>query len=224
MKQSRVGRPRGENVENANRRRKQLIDAAIESIVENGLSATTLATVAKASGLSPGTAVFYFKSKDTLLYEAFRSRLDEYRKTWTDSLSSAGPDPVERIATLMFASMDSKLLTQHDMAFWNSFWPEASRNANLNAVFEQFDAERQAVLRSLCDDAEEFMAGTIWTPKTVAQTLETFIEGVWIRLYYSSEHMSAREARIAAGTLLSTMFPSRADEIMKKANEPVNDN
>lgn len=222
MKNARVGRPRGENVENANRRRKQLIDAAIESIVENGLSATTLATVAKASGLSQGTAVFYFKTKEALLYEAFRSRLDEYRKTWTDMLSAAGPDPVDRIVTLMFGSLDAKLLTKQDLAFWNSIWPEASRNASLNATYEQFDAERQAALRTLCEDAGNILTGTVWTPKTVAQTLETFIEGVWVRLYYSSAHISADEARIATGTLLTTMFPSRADAIMKKANESVN--
>ena len=39
-----VGRPRGEQVENAARRRRQLIEAAIDSIVEVGFSATTLAT------------------------------------------------------------------------------------------------------------------------------------------------------------------------------------
>jgi len=224
MKTSRVGRPKGENVDNANRRRKQLIDAAIQSIVEHGLSATTLATVAKASGLSQGTAVFYFKNKQTLLYEAFRSRLDDYRKTWTDTLSEVGPDPVDRIATLVFASMDSKLLTQQDMAFWNSFWPAASRQANLNEIYEQFDDERQAVLLSLCEDAKKYMEKTAWTPRTVAQTLETIVEGVWIRLYYSSSHMSAKDARIVAGTLLSTMFPSRAGDIMKMAKNPVNDN
>ncbi|MEQ9490429.1 MAG: TetR family transcriptional regulator C-terminal domain-containing protein [Alphaproteobacteria bacterium] len=224
MKTSRVGRPKGENVGNANRRRKQLIDAAIQSIVEHGLSATTLATVAKASGLSQGTAVFYFKNKQSLLYEAFRSRLDEYRKTWTDTLSDVGPDPVDQITALVFASMDPKLLTQHDIAFWNSFWPAASRHADLNEIYEQFDDERQAVLLSLCDDAREYMAKTIWTPKTVAQTLETVVEGVWIRLYYSPSHMTAEDARLAAGTLLSTIFPTRAADIMKLAKQPVNDN
>ena len=105
MIKSRVGRPKGEHTENANRRRKQLMDATIESIVEHGLSATTLATVAKASGLSQGTAVFYFKSKDALLVEAFRYRLEEYKSIWSDALSAAGSDPVDRIMALVFASL-----------------------------------------------------------------------------------------------------------------------
>ena len=90
----RLGRPKGKNVENAHRRRKQLIDAVVSSIVENGLSATTFSTVARASGLSEGTAVFYFQNKETLLAAAFRDRMEKYRTAWRDALSAAGPDPV----------------------------------------------------------------------------------------------------------------------------------
>ena len=85
MKNARVGRPKGRNEENTNRRRKQLIDAAVESIVEYGLSTTTFDTIAKAAGLSKGTAVFYFKTKDSLLYETFRYRMEEYRSNWRGS-------------------------------------------------------------------------------------------------------------------------------------------
>jgi AcrR family transcriptional regulator len=66
------GRPRGEQVENTARRRRQFIEAAIDSIVERGMSSTTLATVAAGAGLSQGAAVFYFKSKDNLLLETLK--------------------------------------------------------------------------------------------------------------------------------------------------------
>jgi len=220
----RVGRPRGENTENANRRRKQLIDAAVESIVEHGLSATTLATVAKASGLSQGTAVFYFKSKESLLSEAFRYRLEEYRETWIEALSSAGSDPVDRIVALVFAVLDPRLLTTHNLALWNFFWTEASKNASLNDLSEQYDTERQEILLSLCADAHEYLSGAIWTPKTVAHILEMVIEGIWTRLYYSPDYISDEEARMAAGTLLSAIFPSRSEDIMRRATETGNDN
>ncbi len=221
---SRVGRPKGENVENAKRRRKQLIDAAVDSIVEHGLSATTLATVAKASGLSQGTAVFYFKSKESLLYETFRYRLDEYRTAWMDALSAAGDDPVDRLVALVLASMDPRLLTHQNLAFWNSFWPDAARNQNLNDISERYDAERQSVQLSLCEEAEAYIASNVWTPRLAAQALETLTDGVWSRLHYSPDYMSVEDARRVAATLLSTIFPSRADEIRKKADEPVKDN
>lgn len=218
---SRVGRPKGENVENANRRRKQLIDAAVASIVEHGLSATTLATVARASGLSQGTAVFYFKSKDTLLYETFRFRLDEYRSGWMNAVSAAGEDPVDRLVALVLASLDPHLLNQQNLTFWNSFWPEASRNKNLNDISERYDAERQTVQMALCEETKAYFANDIWTPRLVANTLETMTDGVWSRLHYSPDYMTVKDARNVAAALLSTIFPAHAVEIIKKANHPV---
>ena len=105
MNSVRVGRPKGEDLENARLRRKQLIDATVESIVDHGLSATTLATVARASGLSQGTAVFYFKTKDALLSEAFRYREEEYRTAWKQAVALANDDPVDRIVAMVFASL-----------------------------------------------------------------------------------------------------------------------
>ena len=219
MTKSRVGRPRGENTDNANRRRKQLMDAAVKSIVEHGLSATTLATVSKASGLSQGTTVFYFKNKESLLSETFRHRLEEYRDLWMDALSSAGPEPVDRIMAMVFAAMTPQMLKRENLLFWNSFLNESSMNASLAEMSERFDAERQDVQLSLCKEAKELISGTIWTPKTVAHTLETMTDGIWSRLYYSPDYITVKDARIAMGTVLSSIFPSRTEEIMKRASD-----
>src|SRR3546814_18974745 len=47
-----AARPRRERTENAAKRRRQLIEATIDSLVEHGLSATTLVTVYDGAGLS----------------------------------------------------------------------------------------------------------------------------------------------------------------------------
>lgn len=219
MKQSRVGRPKGENVENANRRRKQLMDAAIQSIVEHGLSATTFATVAEASGLSQGTAVFYFKSKDALLAETFRFRLEEYQAFWQDALASAGSDPVERLVTLTFSTIDSRIMTPLGLKFWNAFWNAASPNASLLALSDQFEAERLQIQVALCEESKDQMDGTFWTPKSVAHALESMSEGIWVRAYYSPDYMSVQDARLAMGTVLCSIFPTYSDSIMKRARE-----
>ena len=118
---ARVGRPRGESVENAERRRKQVIDAAVKSIADHGLSDTTLSTIANAAGLSQGTIVFYFKSKEALLTEAFRSRMEEYRVLWTDAVASAGPDSIAKIIVLTCAAIDPRMMTPQNLVLWNSF-------------------------------------------------------------------------------------------------------
>jgi AcrR family transcriptional regulator len=214
---ARVGRPRGESVENAGRRRKQVIDAAINSIAEHGLSDTTLSTIATLAGLSQGTIVFYFKSKEALLTEAFRSRMEQYSNFWAKAVSSAGPNSIDRIVALTFAAIDPKVMTPQNLVLWNSFWNKTSSSPALVELSKQHDAKRLRVQLSLLEDALQSTPDTSWTPRTAAHALETMTEGIWIRVHYSPEYITIKEARKALGTVLSLIFPSRAAEIMRRA-------
>ena len=81
-----AGKPRKERKENADRRRRQLLDATRRSIVAHGLARTTLATVAVEAGLSQGVAVFYFASKTGLLTETMRDMYRSYEENWQAAL------------------------------------------------------------------------------------------------------------------------------------------
>src|SRR5215218_8243539 len=52
------------------KRRTQMLEAAMEVIAERGLCETRIADVADRAGLSPALVVYYFGSKETLLTEA----------------------------------------------------------------------------------------------------------------------------------------------------------
>ncbi len=54
----------------AQKRRTQMLEAAIEVIAERGLCDTRIADVADMADLSPALVVYYFGSKETLLTEA----------------------------------------------------------------------------------------------------------------------------------------------------------
>ena len=77
-------------------RQLQLIQATIRSVASNGLSDTTMATVANEAGLSQGIINLHFKSKDRLLVETLRYIADEYREVWEKAVAGAGPSPVEQ--------------------------------------------------------------------------------------------------------------------------------
>lgn len=216
---TRVGRPRGESVENAARRRKQVIDAAVKSIADYGLSDTTLSTIANAAGLSQGTIIFYFKSKEALLTEAFRSQMEQYRAFWTEAVSSAGPDTIDKIIALTFAAIDPKVMTPQNLVLWNSFWNKTSSSPGLIELSRQYEAERLSVQLSLFDEVLKPTSDRSWTPKTAAHALETMTEGIWVRVHYSPDYITIKDARNALGTVLSLIFPSRASEIKRRAAE-----
>ena len=212
-----VGRPRGEQVENAARRRRQLIEAAIDSIVEVGFSATTLATVSNAAGLSQGVAVFYFKRKENLLIEALRYHYDEYDAVWRSALAAAGPEPLDRLMALVFADLDPSLCTPRNLTLWNSFWGEAAARPQYRAICDNHDRPHKDELIRLCDEAKSLIVGEPWTPKVVADTLDIMTDGMWTRMHITPSHMGLDEGRRLVARFLAAVFPSEAARIRVRA-------
>jgi TetR/AcrR family transcriptional repressor of bet genes len=212
-----IGRPKGEQVENAARRRKQLVEAAIDSIVELGMSATTLATVAKAAGLSQGVAVFYFKTKENLLVETLEHHYQEYDTFWRQAIDEAGSDPIDQLTALVFADIHSDLCTTRNLALWNSFWGEAAARPRFAAICDAHDRVRYDTLIGLCEKVSHLITGNIWTPVSVADALDSMTDGMWIRLHITPDFMDRRQGRRILASFLATVFPTEAARILRRA-------
>lgn len=212
-----IGRPRGEQVENAARRRKQLVLAAIDSIVELGMSATTLATVAKAAGLSQGVAVFYFKTKENLLLETLTHHYEEYDTVWRQAIADAGSDPIDRLVALVLADLDPAICSPRNLALWNSYWGEAKARPRFAAICDHHDKARYDELVSLCNKVEGLIAGNIWSPISVADALDSMTDGMWIRFHITPDAMDRRQGLRILSMFLATIFPSEAARILRRA-------
>lgn len=212
-----IGRPRGEQVENAARRRKQLVEAAIDSIVELGMSATTLATVAKAAGLSQGVAVFYFKTKENLLVETLKHHYDEYDSVWSRAIEQAGPDPIDRLVELVFADLDPDLCSDRNLALWNSYWGEVAARPRFAEICDRHDKARYDALVDLCNEVEHLIPGNIWTPISVADALDSMTDGMWIRFHITPDAMDRRQGLRILAKFMATVFPTEAARILRRA-------
>lgn len=211
-----TGRPRKERTENAAKRRRQLIEATIDSIVEHGLSATTLATVSDGAGLSQGVAVFYFQNKQTLLAETLKYHYEEYNKVWHSALAGAPEDPVERILALVCADLDERICNSRHLALWNSFWGEAKARPTFAEICEIYDSEHTGVLLALCKEAEALIADPSWSAEDLAEALDTITDGMWIRMHVTPDAMDKAAGRRLIGRFLATLLPSRRTQIMDR--------
>jgi AcrR family transcriptional regulator len=207
-------RPRRERADNAARRRAQILDATIESIVRHGLSATTLATVAEAAGLSQGVTVFYFKSKQALLAEALRWQYEEYRNVWRAALAAAPADPVARILALVRADFDPAVCNRRMLTLWHAFWGEATARPLFAEISEGFDRERAAALHEQCEDASDLLDANVWTPESLAVALDSLTDGLWIRMHLDPEGVENAEAMRITLRAVAAAFPSRHAEIL----------
>ena len=207
-------RPRRERADNAARRRAQILDATIESIVRHGLSATTLATVAEVAGLSQGVTVFYFKTKQALLAEALRSHYEEYRAVWRAALDAAPADPVERILALVRADFDPAICNRRTLTLWHAFWGEATARPLFASISESFDRERSTALREQCEAASRLLDPTVWGPQDLALALDSLTDGLWLRMHLDPAAMDNPSALRITLRALAAAFPSRHAEIL----------
>lgn len=83
--------PRRANPELARRRREALVHAGYAEILEKGIQSTTIDSVVARAGSSKGGALYYFRTKDDLLYAVFEWLLGQLERTLDEV--AAGPEP-----------------------------------------------------------------------------------------------------------------------------------
>lgn len=188
-------KPRKERKDNADRRRRQLLEAARRSVMQHGLAKTTLATVAAEAGLSQGVAVFYFKSKNGLLTETLRAQYQTYAGTWQQALAAAGSDPMDRLLALVDADFAPHICAPEALSIWFAFWGEQNFTPQYAEISRQFDKQRNDVIREI--SAEVFASASSEDVARIAEWIDTLTDGYWQNIHLHPGRLSA-EAAIAS--------------------------
>src|SRR5580698_155153 len=121
-------------------RREQILQAALEVIVERGYADTRIADVAERAGTSPALVIYYFKTRDQLLTEAIRYSEDswyaEYLRRMEEIPSAAGRLG-ELIAMTCLPGTDPE--PRSYWLLWLDLWAFSPRNPGVAAVRQKSD-------------------------------------------------------------------------------------
>ncbi len=156
-------------------RRRQLIDATIETIHRHGFADTTISRIAGAAGMSSGIISHYFGGKNALLEATMRFLMQELR---CDFLARVGKaqTPIERLEAIVATNFNEEQFTPQVIGAWLSFWSqvpfsEALRRLNM-IYFKRLASNLRHELRLLTTDqrAEE-----------IAAVVAALIDGIWVR-------------------------------------------
>ncbi|WP_395664543.1 TetR/AcrR family transcriptional regulator [Methylocella sp.] len=120
-------------------RRTQILEAAWSCFQAQGLHATTMDDIIKASGLSAGAVYSYFSGKDALILAAVKTSLGDLQALLEPLLREPPPSPgvfVERVAAAVarFSARDGYDLRRVALLGWS----EAQRNAQLRETMRGF--------------------------------------------------------------------------------------
>lgn len=209
-------KPRKERKENADMRRRQILDATLKSIVTNGLAKTTLATVANEAGLSQGVAVFYFKSKTGILTEALRDQYQSYEAHWVAALGKAPEDPATRLRTIIEADFSPKICNSSALAIWFAFFGEQNFVPQYAEINREFEDKRSKMLSEIChqlvpEDPDKASLAGGW--------IDTLTDGYWQKLHLFPHIYSREGALTQTLNFLQTLFPSHAEAFQSKVEK-----
>lgn len=188
---------------------RQLIDAAMESIAQYGLTGTTTAIVTEAAGLSAGIVSLHFGNKENLLVATLESLAHEHRDRWAEAVNAPGLTDAQRLWAIMEAHFDPVICTPTKIATWFAFFGEARYRATYRRIVEKFDFERTAAVEACCSrmiaesDSEEV------DPVMLARSIESFADGLWLDLLLYPDEVTLEGATLRMRAMLEAHFPAR---------------
>lgn len=180
-------------------RRRQLIDATISSMGKHGLADTTVQTISRGAGVSPGIIHHYFGGKDELLAATMRSMLQQLRDDATRRLAAAG-SPRARLEAIVDCNFAPDQFEPRVVAAWLGFWAQAPHNPALSRL-QRINARRlhSNLLHALRPLLPPERA------ERVAFGLAAMIDGLWLRFALTGAIDGSAARAVALGYLDSEL-------------------
>jgi TetR/AcrR family transcriptional regulator, transcriptional repressor of bet genes len=188
-------------------RRRQLIEATINSIAQHGISGTTMNTVTEYAGLSLGIVNFHFKSKQNLLEETLLFLAREHHDLWFKAYQDAGLSASEKQLAIVDAHFHPRICTRKKLSVWYAFFGEAGRREVYRALVDEIDNQRLGISTALC--ARMIDEGGYDCPPAshVARTLEGLYDGLWLNILMYPASFTREQSKAQIRAYLAAIFP-----------------
>lgn len=129
--------PRKPDPELADRRREALVRAGYAEILEKGIQNTTIDSVVERAGSSKGGALYYFPTKEDLLYGVLEWVLEQVSRT-LDETTRDEASPRERLASELELLFHSAEVNRNLYLVLFDFVPLGTRGERFRSLFDSF--------------------------------------------------------------------------------------
>lgn len=169
-------------------RRRELIEGAYRVFLEHGLGGLTTARICREAGMSPGLLIYYFKSKDEVLFwmvrHANRVIMDE-----VVCRMKAAANRWDRLMAIVSGNFPADLFDRNTANAWVSFYAAAAHDAQLARLQTLFHRRLASNLASCVDpllDGAELARFTLG--------VGILIDGAWLRKGAAGVEMTSADA------------------------------
>ncbi|HEY5081116.1 MAG TPA: betaine-aldehyde dehydrogenase [Bauldia sp.] len=169
-----------QRVEPEDLRRRQLIEATIDTMAAEGFAATTLALIGQKAGVSPGLIAHYFADKDGLLEATLRSMAARLARGLSTRLRAAR-NPRQRVQAVIDTTLAAEEFDARTCSVWLAFWGQVIHSTRLRRIQRIYQGR---LLSNLRHGLKQIVAAD--EAARVAFAVAAMIDGLWLRAALSS--------------------------------------
>lgn len=189
-------------------RRRQLMDATINSVCEVGLADTTIARISKQAGVSSGIISHYFGGKDELLEATMRNLLQELQSGIMQRVRKS-ETPLQSLYAIIDGNFSEDQVNPCATRAWLAFWAQALHAPGLARLQRANQFRLESNLRYWLKQLIDKKAAT-----ELAEGLAAMIDGLWLRGAYLDEGINVKRSRAIACNYL--------EQHLKASDQPNN--
>lgn len=185
-------------------RRRQLIEATIETLAEVGFNAASLGEIARRAKVSTGLFAHYFGDKDGLLEATLRFMAGRVTRSTAARLRVAAT-PRERLAAVGEAALADEEFDRRTGAVWLAFWGQMTHSPRYRRV-------QRAYERRMISNLRHALRRLVPEPRVApcAVLIAAGIDGLWLR-----SHAAPGDAGPADGAGARALLKALIDSLVQ---------
>ncbi len=166
-------------------RKNQIIEAAIKTISEKGVSNVTMADIAKRAKLSKGGLAHYFQTKEQLFNFVFKVFFERIFQTSRENMDKF-EEPLDKILSFewLFNADDEYRKQGYPILF--DFMSLAVHNNNYKILFYEWVENWVEMLKAALEDGVNKGVFKDIEPDSTARTISAIYQGIATRWYLAS--------------------------------------
>lgn len=170
--------PAPEPAERGDKRRKRILQALHDCIIDKGYAKTTLADIAQAADMSPSHLLYYYRGKDAILRQYFKKVADRIVERMEGFRGEPPNRQIELLAELFFAG---KGIMKSEIGFMLECFGVAVHDRTLQREKSELDRRCKACLTELF---EHTPAGASSHAATCAEIAYALLIGLRTAVYF----------------------------------------
>ncbi len=185
-------------------RRRQLIEATIETVSEVGFRAASLGEIARLANVSPGLFAHYFGDKDGLLEATLRFMAGRLARA-TAARMRAAPSPLERVMAVHESALAEEEFEPRTSAVWLAFWGQIMHSEPYRRVQSIYQRRMRSNLR-------HGLRSLVAADKVASHAvlIAATIDGLWLQSHASRRKRDdGSRARAAVRSLIVILIGDR---------------